>query len=107
MNIGTGSLSRWGFEMKYADVTLTAETIQRTREHFAENKRACARVCVEYGQHGPLQEGGFHVNGREEYVAQCARDAEAFLAGEYDYSFTFAQRAHYLQTGESIPLFSK
>lgn len=95
-----------GSLLKFAGVALTPETIQRTREHFAENQHACARLSLQYGECGPLQKRGFYVNEREEYILRCEREAVAFLAGEYDCTFTFAQRAYFLQTSESVPMFS-
>lgn len=89
---------------KFAGVTLTPETIQKTRELFAENQRQCAKLSQEYGS-GPIQQdGGFYVNGHSQYVVKCEKDAIAALAGEWDHSLTFLQRAHYVQTGESIAL---
>lgn len=78
-------------------IELTADTIQRTREHFA----AICRDCVQ-----EAEEGKVHVTDLAHYV-RWQRDSEAeFLAGRWDHTFTFLQRAHWLQTGECVPLLS-
>lgn len=83
---------------RFAGVELTAETIQRTREHFAD----ISRRCIEGARSGEMR-----VNDLPRYIAwqeQCIADS---LAGKSDHTFTFLQRAHYLQTGECVPLLSK
>lgn len=83
---------------RFAGVDLTPETMQRTREWFADN----SRKCIEEAQSGHTR-----VNDLESYVAwreQCAADS---LAGKGDHTFAFLQRAHFMQTGTMIPLLSK
>lgn len=72
-------------------VQFTPETIAAARQSFADG----AMACIE-----EVQSGAVHVNDPEGYFAwrrECARRA---LAGEYDHSFAFWQRAVYIQTGE-------
>ncbi len=69
---------------------LTAETIKATRQWFADNALACI---------AEVESGEVRVNDRERYFAwrmQCHADA---LAGRYDHSLTFLQRATYIQSG--------
>ena len=78
--------------------TLTDETMQATRQWFADNSLACV---------ADARSGEHRVNDLESYCAwreQAARDS---LAGKGDHSFAFLQRAYFIQTGESVPLFSK
>ena len=40
----------------------------------------------------------------ELYREKMAERKEAALAGEFDHTLTFMQRAHYMQTGECVAL---
>lgn len=71
---------------------ITPETMQLTREHFASLHTACATECAQ------------DANDPVAYAARCHRLAAQALAGDFDHSFTFLQRAHYLQTGECVAL---
>lgn len=66
-----------------------------TRQHFAENCKA----CIEEVKRGEVQ-----VNDPEAYFAECERLAKEHLRGKWDHTFTFRQYAHFLRTGESVPL---
>lgn len=72
-------------------IQLTQETVVRTRQWFADNARECVVAATE---------GEFHVNDLPRYARDQEASAVAFLAGERDHTFTFWQRAVYLQTGE-------
>lgn len=95
--------------MKFNGVEITQETIVRTRRHFADNCTLCAASAIEYGSisKDQLQEGKFFVNDLAGYIADRQAVALDFIEGKNDNSFTFWQRAHWLQTGECIALFSK
>lgn len=71
----------------------TEETIQKTRQWFADNALACI---------AEVESGKVRVNDPERYFANKRQDHTDFLAGKYDHTFAFLQRAHYLQTGESV-----
>jgi hypothetical protein len=75
-------------------VVLTEETIQATRQWFADNHQGCI---------GEVKNGQVtlpsHVNP-EEYFAERRRKAAESLAGKWDHTLTFRQRATYIQTGE-------
>lgn len=81
--------------MKFNNVELTEETILKARRWFADNARECANEA---------RDGTVRVNDLPAYLVSCGkREAEA-VAGEYDQTFTFMQRAYYIQTGESVAL---
>lgn len=62
----------------YAGVEITPETVIATRQHFADLKRGCIEQQIADG-----------------------------LSGANDHTFTFAQRAHWIQTGVDVPMFSR
>lgn len=95
--------------MKFNGVEITQETIVRTRRYFADNCTLCAASAVEYDSipKDQLQEGKFFVNDLAGYIADRQAVALDFIEGKNDNSFTFWQRAHWLQTGECVALFSK
>lgn len=74
---------------------LTEETIQKTRQWFADN----ALGCIEDALSGLVK-----VNDLPRYVEQQYRRAADSLAGEFDHTRTFAQRALYIETGECVPI---
>lgn len=84
--------------MKFNDVEITQETTQTTRQWFAENARACVGEVLSGEVILPA-----HVDF-EEYKSQREKYARSALAGEFDHTFTFMQRAYYIQTGESVAL---
>jgi hypothetical protein len=83
---------------KFNGTELTPETIQATRQWFADNADACVREAEDgtapLASHYPLAK----------YRAEKAADKADALAGKYDRSLTFLQRAYYIQTGESVAL---
>lgn len=81
---------------------LTSESIAAARQWFADNSLACARLARARGS--VLQEDEFYVNNLERYRANKLANAQASLAGEYDHTFAFLQKAHYIQTGECVAL---
>ena len=82
---------------KFAGVTLTESTIQATREWFAANALACIAEAVS---------GEVFVNDLPAYIEWRMESHAESLAGKWDHTFTFLQRAHYLQTGECVSLLS-
>lgn len=77
---------------------LTPETIHATRQWFADNALACI---------AEVESGDVKVNNRERYFSQCRQRHADALAGKGDHTFAFRQRAHYIQTGECVPLLPK
>ena len=77
---------------------LSPETIHATRQWFADNALACI---------AEVESGDVRVNNRERYFAQCRQRHADALAGKGDHTFAFRQRAHYIQTGECVPLLPK
>ena len=81
--------------MEFAGVKITQDTIIATRQWFADNAQACIESA---------RDGTNTVNDLASYIEWQKEAAADSLAGNYDCTFTFMQRAHYIQTGESIPL---
>lgn len=80
---------------KFAGVTLTEESIQKTRKWFADN----AQACIDEVRYGKVK-----VNDPERYFAWCEERVSDAIAGRSDHTLTFLQRAHFIQTGECIAL---
>ena len=84
--------------MTFNGVTITQESIIACRKWFADNVDACVREAEDgtapLASHYPI----------ELYREKMAERKEAALAGEFDHTFTFMQRAHYMQTGECVAL---
>lgn len=84
--------------MKFNNVELTPETIQNTRQHFADNRQACIDEIVSGAVKLPAH------NPQEQHFAQLRQSALDDLAGKWDHTFTFLQHAYWIQTGECIAL---
>lgn len=83
---------------RFAGVELTEQTMQKTREHFAANID---------GQVVEIESGAIKLpshNPKEQHFAWLSERKAAGLAGANDYTLTFLQRAHWIQTGEMIAL---
>lgn len=74
---------------------ITQETILLTRKWFADNALACI---------AEVEDGSVKVNDKESYYIWCRKRHDASLNGDNDHTFTFRQRAWYIQTGECIAL---
>ena len=74
---------------------LTDETIQATRQWFADN----ARACIE-----GVASGKYRVNDPIRYAEQHNKRIVDALSGAYDHSLAFQQRAVYIQTGQCFAL---
>lgn len=85
---------------KFNGVVITQDSIQKCRQWFADNADGCVREAEDgtapLANHYPL----------ELYRAEKTEDKRKSLAGEYDHTFTFLQRAYYIQTGECVALLS-
>ena len=92
--------------MKFAGVEITQETILLTRQHFADICHSCIVNAVEYDSipADELQLGKFFVNDLLGYMTWENQKAIDFIEGKNDDTFTFLQRAVYIQTGEEIAL---
>lgn len=80
---------------KFNGVTLTTETIQATRQWFADNNQACIDEVVS---------GDMKVNDLIGYIERQEQLIDECLSGVWDHTFTFLQRAYFIQTGESVAL---
>ena len=83
--------------LKFNNVALTEETIQKTRKWFSDN----AIACIEEAKSGKV-----YVNDLDYYTKLTEKTAKEYLEGNHQITFTFLQRAYYIQTGESVPMFS-
>lgn len=76
-------------------VRLTPETIKATRQWFADNALACIAEA---------ESGSVFVNDPKSHREWCMQRHADALAGRSDHTLTFLQRAHWIQTGEMVPL---
>ncbi|WP_124115428.1 hypothetical protein [Paenibacillus xylanexedens] len=81
--------------MRFNGLELTEESIQKTRQLFADISLACIEE-VECGK--------VRVNDPESYFAWRKEEAKEVMEGKADHTLTFLQRAYYVQTGESVAL---
>jgi hypothetical protein len=83
---------------RFNGVELSAATIDRTRSHFADIGRRCIAEA---------RDGTTRVNDLARYVAWREAGIADDLAGRNDHSFTFLQRAHWIQTGDCVLLLAR
>lgn len=76
-------------------MSISLESVARTRLHFARLAVACMRDAFN---------GVDRVADLPAYIAWRREQLRASLAGECDHSFTFRQMAHFFETGECIAL---
>lgn len=74
---------------------LTQETIFNTRQWFADNAQTCIDQAVSVEVKVNNLDG--YIESKETYIEEC-------LSGVWDHTFTFQQRAIYIQTGVCSPL---
>lgn len=82
-------------------ITLTKGTIIKTREAMIKN-------C--YGCIAEVESGKVYLNpeyGFERYKAEKLKEIEQIKEGKYDNYLASIQKAIYIQTDESVPMFSK
>jgi hypothetical protein len=72
-------------------MNITKETIMQTRQWFLDNTQACIDEAIS---------GDVKVNDINSYVESTLKRMDDIEAGEWDHTFTFQQRAVYIQTGE-------
>lgn len=72
-------------------MNITKETIIKTRQWFIDNTQNCIDEAMS---------GQVRVNDLDSYVQSMLKRMEDIEAGEWDHTFTFQQRAVYIQTGE-------
>lgn len=84
--------------MKFNGVVITEESIDACRQWFFDNQQA----CIDGALNGKLGLAS-HVNVTE-YIEACQRKQDSIEVGEQDHTFTFMQRAYYIQMGESVAL---
>lgn len=82
---------------KFNGVTLKQESILSARQYFAD----LAMACLEDAKKGGVLASDYPI---EKYAQDCHKDRDESLAGKNDHTFTFLQRAYYIQTGECVAL---
>ena len=76
---------------------LTEESILKTRKFFSDNCLACIE---------DVKSGKSKIYcDKEDYYEREERNSKDYLNGVNDYTFTFLQRAYYIQTGKCVALF--
>lgn len=81
--------------MKFNNTQLTADSIIKTRNHFA----SIADNCI----NGAINKE-FHVNDLDSYIQWKTQTKNDTLSGKCDHTFAFLQYAYFIQTGEMIAL---
>jgi hypothetical protein len=76
-------------------VTLTRETILATRAWFAQNSLDCI---------ADVESGAVTVHNPEQYKRDMLQNHDDHTNGKFDHTYTFRQRAYYMQTGECVSL---
>ena len=76
---------------------LTEESILRARKSFSDNCLTCIK---------DVKSGKSKIYcDKENYYKREERNSKDYLDGVNDHTFTFLQRAYYIQTGKSVALF--
>ncbi len=70
---------------------ISEESVLAARQWFSQNALECMRE---------VESGNLRVNDPESYKRDCIRRSEEYLAGLWDHTQAFRQRAFYIQTGE-------
>jgi len=78
-------------------VTITDETIQLTRDWFSQNARNVVSNTT-IGKDKP--------NEPDRWIAYWRQREQDVINGKFDHSIAFIQRAIFIQTGGSVPMFS-
>ena len=81
---------------------LTQESIQKARLWFSNNCLAMAEKARE-----SIATGIFYCNNPEINALKWEQEAKNWLDGNHSNSFTFWQKAYYIQTGECVALLPK
>ncbi len=76
---------------------LTPETIEKTKRHFVD----IFQGCIDEAETGKTK-----VNDLQSYRQKMQERIDAMM-NEKPVSFTFFQRAYWIQTGKSIAMFSR
>lgn len=93
--------------MKFNNTELTPETIIATRQHFIDICNNCIRLCRQRDVEECSGQGEFFVNDKKKYIAQEQDVIVYYHQGKGDHTFTFLQRAYWIQTGEMVALLPK
>lgn len=84
--------------MIFNGVVITKESLDKARQQFIDS---CQR------QINAAQSGEMKVNDVDRFIDRQIESMLDYESGRYDKGFTMLQRAHYIQTGESVAMFPK
>lgn len=74
---------------------ITQDSILKARQWFLDNTQVCIEEAVS---------GDVRVNDLGDYIESMLQRMEDIEAGLWDNTFTFKQRAWFIQTGECVAL---
>ncbi|CAH9013809.1 conserved hypothetical protein [Vibrio phage 249E41-1] len=78
-------------------VQLTEETLTKTCQWFADNAQGCIDEVLS---------GEVKVNDQAAYIETKKALIKCFLSRDFEIGLWFYQKALYIQTGESVPMFN-
>lgn len=84
--------------MHFNGTKILPETITKTRQFFIDNCEKCKQNAIN---------GIDRVNDLEKYILWKDAMISEYENGINDHTFTFLQRAYYIQTGETIAFLPK
>ncbi|MCP3681518.1 MAG: hypothetical protein GY861_02415 [bacterium] len=78
-------------------VQLTEDTITATCQWYADNAQGCIDEVLS---------GDVKVNDMESYIEEKIKSKAMYLSRKFEIGLWFYQKALYIQTGKSVPLFN-
>lgn len=78
-------------------VQLTEDTINKTCQWYADNTQGCIDEVLSCE---------VKVNNQTEYITTKEALKEVYLSRDFEIGLWFYQKALYIQTGESVPMFN-
>lgn len=79
---------------------LTNESIAKAEQFFIDNAQACINEVLS----GEIKALSTKVNDPQKYIQDRRRTIKHYTNKTYTLSFTFLQRAYFIQTGKSVAL---
>lgn len=77
-------------------IQLTEDTVTKTCQWYADNAQGCIDEVLS---------GKVKVNNQAQYIATKEALKEVYLQRNFEVGLWFYQKALYIQTGESVPMF--
>ena len=85
-------------DYKFNGVILTEETLKKTDKFFADSAQ---------GLINDVESGALRVNDEVKYLHDKKQEVKDCLAGRCRQSFTYFQRAYFIQTGKDVAFLPK